>query len=201
MRFYRPPALARWLFPEAVFRIKTDEKRLCLTFDDGPHPDSTPQLLDILDSAGIKALFFCSGKAAEDFPELMNEIITRGHSVGNHGYLHLNGWITPLKRYCEDTDKASTVTSTVLFRPPYGRIGLRQYTRLKQKYRIIFWDLMVYDFDRSLGAERSLAMLNKRIRNGSIIVLHDTPDSTSRTFLKDFLEGSLAKGFIFNTIF
>lgn len=199
MRFYRPPAPVRRLFTAAKFRMETGEKRLCLTFDDGPHPVSTPQLLDILDSAKVKALFFCTGRAANKYPHLINDIRARGHIIGNHGYSHLNGWITSLKRYCDDVDKGSLFTSSELFRPPYGRIGFRQYIRLRKKYRIILWDLMAYDFDPDFSAERSLDILKSKIRCGSIIVLHDSQESNCRFYLQEFLQFQLKEGYSFIT--
>ena len=86
MRFFRPCFIAGWLYPEAIFRMKTDEKLLCLTFDDGPDPDSTPELLDLLERHNIKGIFFCDGRAAEKYPELIDLIISNGHLTGNHGY-------------------------------------------------------------------------------------------------------------------
>jgi peptidoglycan/xylan/chitin deacetylase (PgdA/CDA1 family) len=97
MRLFRPCFIAGWLYPEAIFRIRTTEKLLCLTFDDGPDPGSTPQLLDILDKYNIKSLFFCDGRAAEKYPDLIKRMISRGHIIGNHGYSHLDGWRTSLK--------------------------------------------------------------------------------------------------------
>jgi len=75
MRLFRPCFIAGWLYPDAIFRIRTTEKLLCLTFDDGPDPDSTHQLLDILDKHDIKVLFFCDGRAAEKYPDLIKRMI------------------------------------------------------------------------------------------------------------------------------
>lgn len=200
MRFFRPFFPASWLFPEALFRIKSPDKTAYLTFDDGPDPGSTPELLDILDSANIKAVFFCNGEAAEKYSELADEIKQRGHVIGNHGYSHLNGWKISAKEYCENAAKASHFTSTSLFRPPYGRLRISQYNHLKKTFKIVFWDIMCYDFDPGFGANRSLHVLKQKLRPGSIIVLHDTPDSTCRFFLKDFIETSIKIGYNFGTL-
>lgn len=193
----RPLFPAVWLFTEAIFRIISSEKTVCLTFDDGPDPESTPELLDILDTMNVKAIFFCSGTASEKYPELVSEIKRRGHIVGNHGYNHLNGWRTSVKEYCENTESASKYTSDSIFRPPYGRIRINQYRRLKKSFRIVFWDIMSYDYDIRFGAKRSLGLLNKKLRSGSIIVLHDTPTSTCKYFLKEFIETTAGKGYQF----
>lgn len=197
MRLFRPCFFTGWLYPDALFSLKRSEKSLCLTFDDGPDPGSTPELLDILNNYNIKALFFCNGRAAEKYPELINQIIINGHIVGNHGYSHLNGWTTSTGKYCDDINKASEFTSDKLFRPPYGRIRYSQFRRLRRQFRIIFWDVMPYDFDKSFGAERSLGVLNKKLRPGSIIVLHDNPLSASKIFLNEFLELSKDRGYRF----
>jgi peptidoglycan-N-acetylglucosamine deacetylase len=197
IHFFRPLFPAVWLFPEALFRIRNSKKTVCLTFDDGPDPESTPELLDILDTMNVKAIFFCSGIASEKYPELVSEIKQRGHIVGNHGYNHLNGWETSVREYCENVRRASEFTSDSIFRPPYGRIRIKQYRCLKKSYRIVLWDIMSYDHDIRFGAERSLGLLNKKLRSGSIIVLHDTPTSTCKYFLKKFIEAAAGKGYQF----
>jgi peptidoglycan/xylan/chitin deacetylase (PgdA/CDA1 family) len=197
MRLFRPYFFIRWLYPGALFRINTSEKILCLTFDDGPDPESTPELLDILNNYNIKAIFFCDGNAAEKYPELVQQTVRSGHIIGNHGYSHLSGWKTSAGKYCEDINRASEFTSDKLLRPPYGRIRFNQFRMLRRKFRIIFWDIMPYDFDINFGAGRSLAVLNNKLRPGSVIVLHDTPHSTMKYFIKDFIEISIKKGYRF----
>jgi peptidoglycan/xylan/chitin deacetylase (PgdA/CDA1 family) len=197
MRLYRPGFLAGWLYPEAIFRIKTTGKVLCLTFDDGPDPVSTPELLDILGKYQIRAIFFCSGSAAEKYPVLMNEMRNAGHLIGNHGYGHLNGWRTDSAEYINDVIKASFLTSDKIFRPPFGRLSIKQKKRLRGSYKIIFWDIMAYDFDITFGSDKSLRMLKNKIRPGSIIVLHDTASSCANAILEEFLTHSLKEGYIF----
>ena len=197
MRLFRPCFIAGWLYPEALFRIKTSEKLLCLTFDDGPDPGSSPKLLNILDNYGIKATFFCTGKAAEKYPELIDRIKSGGHLIGNHSYSHTDGWKVSAKRYIADTERGAKHTSARLFRPPYGRLRLTQYRRLKKSYKIVFWDIMSYDFDKSLKPEVSFNILLKKIRPGSVIVLHDKPVSSLITLLPFFIETAINRGYRF----
>src|SRR5665648_16016 len=110
MRLFRPCFIAGWLYPDAI-----------------------PQLLDILNKYEIKALFFCNGRASEKYPDLIKEMISKGHIIGNHGYNHLNGWITSLNRYVADIMLPASHTSSGLFRPPYGRLRFDpvSYTHLR----------------------------------------------------------------------
>lgn len=197
MRLFRPCFFARWFYPGALFRVKTTEKVLWLTFDDGPDPVSTPVLLNILGKHDVKALFFCSGRAAEKYPDLIGLIKTEGHIIGNHGYSHLNGWKASTVNYLTDIDRAAAETSSSFFRPPFGRLSLRQYWRLNRKYKCIFWDLMPYDFDCSFGHKNALQILKKKMRSGSIIVLHDNSKSTATLILDDFIIFAMNKGYRF----
>lgn len=200
MRFFRPGFLARWLYPEAIFRIRTAEKILYLTLDDGPDPVSTPQMLDILKTHDIKALFFCNGEAAEKYSDLMNQIREEGHLIGNHGYNHFDGWKTDSVKYINDVIRASNVTSDRIFRPPFGRLSNRQKKRLTESYKLLFWDIMAYDFDVTFGSEKSLKILKDKIRPGSIIVLHDTAASCANTIIAEFLAFAISSGYRFELI-
>ena len=200
MRLFRPVFPAGCLYPEAIFRIKTNEKVLYLTFDDGPDPLSTPSLLSILRKHNVHALFFCTGKAAEKYPGLMKQIREEGHIIGNHSYSHPDGFRTDTKNYLEDVMKASALTSDKIFRPPYGRIRLKQYALLKNQFRIVLWDVMAYDFDAGFGRERSMAVLKKKIRAGSVIVLHDSGGSTANALMEEFLAFAIEKGYRFEIL-
>lgn len=197
MRLFRPPFLAGLIYPEALFRMKTESREVCLSFDDGPDPEITPAILEILERYKIKAVFFCCGSEVVKYPGLAGQIISGGHVIGNHGFKHLNGWKTTCGEYINDVILASGSTSSDLFRPPYGALCPGQYRLLKKSFRIIFWDLMPYDFDTNFGAEKSLKILKKRIRPGSVIVLHNKSTSTVLEFLSDFLDFAFKEGYRF----
>jgi peptidoglycan/xylan/chitin deacetylase (PgdA/CDA1 family) len=197
MRLFRPFPVLRLVYPDAIFRVRTTSKELCLTFDDGPHHDTTPEILDILGSHNLKAAFFCDGREAEKFPGLVEHIVSKGHVIGNHGYDHLCGWKTNDSVYIENALRADKFTSSCLFRPPYGRIRQSQYRELKKKYKIVFWDLMPYDFDEKVSGKRAFNILKDKLRPGSIIVLHDKATSSCLSFLAEFIKYSERNGYKF----
>jgi len=197
MRLFRPGLPARLIYHKALFRLPVSEKVLCLTFDDGPDPESTPKIIDVLDSHEIKAMFFCNGQSAERYPELIALIRSKGHIIGNHGQQHLNGWDTSTAEYIENVKRASECTSSLLFRPPYGRMKHSQYQSLRKLFRIILWDIMPYDFDTRFGSDNSLEVLKRMTRRGSIIVLHDSQKSTVLSFLEKFIRHTSGQGYRF----
>jgi peptidoglycan/xylan/chitin deacetylase (PgdA/CDA1 family) len=196
-RFFRPPFPAKLLFPDAVFRIETTGKEICLTFDDGPDPLSTPSVLKCLAERGIKAVFFCTGYRAELYPSLMSDISHAGHLIGNHGYHHLNGWATSESEYIENVQRAGPLTSSSVFRPPYGKITFAQYNNLKNDYRIVFWDVMAYDFDERLDHDRKMKVLRRYSRNGSVVCLHDSVSAMSGSFLDEYTSEMRSMGYTF----
>ncbi len=197
MRLFRPFLMTSWLFPGALTKIRTGQKLVWLTFDDGPDPESTPHILDVLNSYHLSAAFFCKGNAAERYPGLMNDIRSGGHIVGNHGYSHIDGWSVSGKEYIADVERAVPFTSDTLFRPPYGHITPSQYRMLSKKFRIILWDIMPYDFDAALGPDDSLHILLSKMSCGSVIVLHDNKSSLAHRFLDEFIARSLDNRYSF----
>lgn len=150
------------------------KKRIYLTFDDGPTPEATPWVLDLLSKYQFKATFFCLGKNAKQYPNIIKEIIKHGHRLGNHGYEHLNGWTTKNKNYIENVEKGSEILKTKLYRPPYGKISPLQWIMLHKKYKIVFWHYLSKDY---LAIDKQINFLNKlksHTKNKRIIVFHDS---------------------------
>jgi peptidoglycan/xylan/chitin deacetylase (PgdA/CDA1 family) len=173
MYLIRPPSLLRRLFPGLIWTIPNEENRVFLTFDDGPDPEVTPWVLDTLAEFEAKATFFCLGKKVEKHPDLFERIKREGHAVGNHTYSHLDGWKTKNGKYFEDIERADVLIGSKLFRPPYGRIKPSQIKVLREKYKIIMWDVLSGDFDGRISSQQCLTNLSKFVKPGSIIVLHD----------------------------
>ena len=199
MRLFRPLFFLRLIWPGAIFRIRTAENLLSLTFDYGPDRETTPAVLDILSSHNVKAIFFCRGSAAEINHGLITRIKSEGHLVGNHGYRHLDGWKTNTQVYLRNFAAAAPFTSDTLLRPPWGRIRPGQFRELSGSYRIVFWDLMPYDFDSRLDGARVLEIMKRKIRPGSVIVLHDTATSSVLAFLDKFIRYAGSEGYNFTT--
>jgi len=168
------PALVQTIFPSAIWS-SSQEPRLRLTFDDGPHPESTPQLLDLLLKKNIKATFFCLGERLEKYPELHQMILQQGHQVGNHGYQHLSGWTTDYQTYISNAEQGAEISASTLYRPPYGRMTPRQYQYLKAQHKIVLWTSMPGDFDPTITKESVGSEVSIAFQQEGIIVLHDTP--------------------------
>lgn len=190
------------LYPSLVWNIRTNEKTIFLTFDDGPTPEITGRVLDLLKQYNAKATFFCLGKNVVAHPDIYQSIINQGHAVGNHSFNHLHGLKTDDALYFDDIQKCNEVVNSRLFRPPYGRIKFSQIRKLKQNYKIIMWHILSGDFDKNLTKEKSLSILVNNIRKDSIVVYHDSIKGSEKMFhtLPIILEQFSAKGFRFDAI-
>jgi peptidoglycan/xylan/chitin deacetylase (PgdA/CDA1 family) len=156
-----------------VWEVKTGEKVVYITFDDGPIPELTEQILHILSQYNAKATFFCVGENVLRYRETYEKIIEWGHSTGNHTHHHLKGWTTQFNDYLDDIREAGKVIDSTLFRPPYGLISYRQARALAKEYRVIMWSVLTRDFDPAVSREECLQAAIQGIRPGSIIVFHD----------------------------
>ena len=178
---YKTPRFLSWIFPKRVWAFSRKTSKVYLTFDDGPIPEVTPWVLQELDKFHAKATFFCIGDNVCKHPIIFNQIIKKGHRIGNHTQHHINGWKTSFEDYISDIalcDSALTTHQspiTNLFRPPYGRITTKQSKKLQQLgYQIIMWDVLTKDYDANISAKDALHNTIRAIRPGSIIVFHDS---------------------------
>ena len=168
------PPLFRLFFGNLTWRVKTKSKLIYLTFDDGPVPEVTPQVLDILDDFGWKATFFCVGDNVRKHPEVYQDVLNRGHSVGNHSFNHIRGYNYSVDDYVANVNKASEYINSKLFRPPHGRITFAQIKALEKAYDIVMWDVITYDYDRKKKPEQIMKTIRRYLRKGSIVVFHDS---------------------------
>jgi peptidoglycan-N-acetylglucosamine deacetylase len=168
------PFWLQWLYPSLIWHKSREEKSVYLTFDDGPIPVVTPFVLNTLKSFNAKATFFCIGDNVAKHPDIYEQVLADGHSVGNHTYNHLKGWNTPDGIYLENVAQCAGLVKSALFRPPYGRATRSQYAVLNTQYSIIMWDVLSGDFDASITPDKCLQNVVRNARNGSIIVFHDS---------------------------
>jgi peptidoglycan/xylan/chitin deacetylase (PgdA/CDA1 family) len=203
--FVKTPWLLTKLYPECMWEVKTSEKNIYLTFDDGPHPQATPYVLEELKKYGAKATFFCVGKNVKEYPGIYEQIISDGNKVGNHTFNHLNGWKTKDKKYLEDILQAANIIDSDLFRPPYGKITKFQIKALqgeKFKLKTIMWNVLSGDFDGKITPENCYLNVVNNAGPGSIIIFHDSLKALPRLqyALPRILEYFTGKGFQFKII-
>lgn len=184
---FQLPWWLRLFYKDAVWRKPSSARCVYLTFDDGPVPEVTPQVLDILDRYRVKATFFWVGENVARYPGLAREVVRRGHSVGNHTYNHLAGWGRPLGMYADNVLKAEKAMDDAgvkrehkLFRPPYGKAGLQKHDWLRQQgFTVVLWDIITHDYNpRYTPAQIERAVL-RYVRNGSVILFHDSIKASS----------------------
>ncbi|HHT60758.1 MAG TPA: polysaccharide deacetylase family protein [Bacteroidales bacterium] len=198
----QPPSFVR-LFWKGIWRMKrAGERTVYLTFDDGPCPTTTPQILEILRRYQLKATFFCVGDNVRKYPELFEQIKCEGHHVGNHTMHHLKGFGTSTETYCRDVAEANALIHSRLFRPPYGRVKPAQLKEIRKNYTVVMWDVITRDYNPKLSPEKIVRIVKKYARNGSIIVFHDSKKSSANTLsaLPQAIEALLVKGFSFSQL-
>jgi len=182
--FIQPPAIVRQFYPKRLWRMDPLEQSVYLTFDDGPHPEITPFVLEQLSKAGAKASFFCIGSRVAAFPSTYQQLLEQGHRVGNHTHQHLNAWRTNPQDYLKDIATASTLIDSNLFRPPYGKLPWHIAKQIpgiiKAPAKIVMWDILSGDFDQGLTSTACFEYCRNYIRPGSIIVLHDSEKAWDR---------------------
>lgn len=179
------------------------DKKIFLTFDDGPNPEITPWVLDFLKEKNIKATFFCVGENVQRYPDLFQRIKDEGHQVGNHTFKHLNGKKVSNADYFSSVELADALIQSKLFRPPYGRMRFSQAKYLrKQQYKIVMWSWLSYDFDLTFSDERILKKAQRRLRSGDIVVMHDNQKlaARQRVLLPRLIEVIQNKGLQFDVL-
>jgi peptidoglycan/xylan/chitin deacetylase (PgdA/CDA1 family) len=207
------PAVSSETAPKSVSPSKisysscsVDGPYVAMTFDDGPHPQHTPRLLDMLKQRGIKATFFVVGQNAAQYPEILKRIHAEGHELANHSYTH--PILNPLgeggiREQLDKTHQAvlgATGVTMKLLRPPYGALteNMRRWTHQTFGYRIALWDVDPLDW-KVRDAARVQSEILGHARAGSIILAHDIHKTTVDA-MPETLDGLVAKGFKFVTV-
>lgn len=174
----QPPTwFRRLMYQDSLWRLPSQPKCVYLTFDDGPTPQVTPWVLDLLSHYGIKATFFCVGDNVARNHSIFERVKAAGHRLGNHTMNHISALTYESKAYLANVEKANVLIQTDLFRPPHGWLRFGQASLLQKKYRMVMWDLVTRDYSKRLNADEVFENVKRYARNGSIITFHDQPKS------------------------
>ena len=197
----QPSLWLRWIYPDALWRMSPHERAVYLTFDDGPIPEVTPKVLEILRSYNIKAKFFMVGDNVRKYPEVYQQVKDEGHRIGNHTYNHIGGFRHGIRSYLNNVEKADKLLHTDLVRPPHGWLKWEQYFFLRKHYQLVMWDLVTRDYSRRINAYRVLWNVRHYARPGSIITFHDSLKSKEKLYyaLPRSIEWLRSQGYAFKT--
>ena len=221
----KTPLVVKKMFPNYIWNMPTTNKTLYLTFDDGPTPEITQWALNTLKTFNAKATFFCIGSNIEKHPDIFQIILNEGHGIGNHTHNHLKGWNTKTKTYLENVELCEAIFKTQilnskfqklqskvcklqtanckLYRPPYGQITPKQGKKLIAKgYKIVMWDVLSFDWDKTVSKADCLNNVISKATDGSIIVFHDSVKAAKNMqyALPKVLEHFNEKGYQFKAI-
>lgn len=177
------PGWLKCFFPREMVWDMPADNAVYITFDDGPHPAITPFVLGELHKYNAKATFFCVGNNVAKYPDVYQQTLAAGHSVGNHTYNHINGWEHTAGHYLKNIGQAAHHIHSRLFRPPYGRIKLSQYRKLVKSdtaWKLYMWDVLSGDFDTSISAQQCAENVLTHIQPGSVVVFHDSEKAWER---------------------
>ena len=176
MFLFRVPSLIQTLFGQRQWK-GDDLNCVYFTFDDGPDEGCTPWILDLLSKEKVPSTFFCLGSQIEKHPKLYNDIVIRGHAIGNHTYNHEKGSKTSTDTYISSVHKTDALMNSPLFRPPYGRLTKSQSVTLKQEgKKIIMWTWNSQDYNQNVSPE-SIVKKAALIRGGDILLFHSNSKS------------------------
>lgn len=204
MLIERPPICFRLTVPGGLFRRHEPghQHAVYLTFDDGPIPEVTPWVLDVLDRYGIKATFFMVGDNVRKHPDVYEEVVRRGHRIGNHTMHHVSGFRLTRRSYLRDVAEARQYIDSDLFRPPHGWLRPRQTWALHEQFRVVMFDLVTRDYSQWLRPQDVVRNVKLFARDGSVIVFHDSLKSWPRLqeALPQALEWLLEQGYEFRLL-
>lgn len=207
--FYKTPNFIKYLLPQVEWKVATNDKEIYLTFDDGPIPKLTEEILSILKDFDAKATFFCVGDNIWKHPEIFECVVTAEHAIGNHTQNHLKGWKTKSSDYLYNIEQCANYIApsydkpVKLFRPPYGQVSPRLASKISEAgYRIIMWDVLSKDYDARLSPEQIMKHTIDATDKGSIIVFHDNVKAQKNVLsvLPQYLKHFSDLGFKFPTL-
>lgn len=177
----RTHPLVHRLYPQLTWTTETEE--VAITFDDGPHPEITPWILELLSEVNITASFFMVGANVEKYPDIVQMVADHGHTIGGHTTHHLDLWKSSRSEYLQDAIFTQNLLNTKCFRPPYGRINKKTAKALlasPQIENIYMWSLLTADFDRKISPKQCFDLVKRKLKKGDIVVFHDSDKARER---------------------
>ncbi len=203
MKLYSAPFWIRAIYPKKlIWRVPTSRREVFLTFDDGPIPEVTTNVLAILRKYNVKATFFCVGENVLNNPEVYKQLIEEGHKTGNHTFHHVKAWKTAHSSYLSEVEQCNQLVKSNLFRPPHGQINRKIARELNKNYKVILWSVITGDYDKNLSGEQCLKNAVKFTRPGAIIVFHDSLKAFERLeyALPLYIEFCINEGYTFGIL-
>ena len=203
MRAYQIPFFLPFLYSNRLWFGPVSERKISLTFDDGPVPGITDWVLEELEKRGLKATFFMVGDNVRKHPALAQSVLAAGHQLGNHTYHHLSGWKTSTQTYLNDVASCDAILADTVgemprfFRPPYGWMSPGQAKGLVPSKKIVMWSLLSYDFDPVLSSEILIRECTSRTVPGTIVVFHDQQKTKAQLMrvLPQYLDFLVGEGY------
>ena len=203
MRAYQIPFFLPFLYSNRLWSGPASERKISLTFDDGPVTGITDWVLAELEKRGLKATFFMVGDNVRKHPALAQSVLEAGHQLGNHTYHHLSGWKTSTKTYLDDVASCDAILADTVgemprfFRPPYGWMSPGQAKGLVPAKKIVMWNLLSYDFDSDLSSEILIRECTSRTAPGTIVVFHDQQKTKAQLMrvLPQYLDFLVGEGY------
>jgi len=175
----------QWNFFLKSVNTLQSKKNILLTFDDGPHPHYTPQILNLLDIYKVKAIFFVIGEQAEKYPYLLKEIVDKGHIIGNHSYSHAKAFdLFSMGQLLADVQKANKaikscgITTPKYFRPPFGITNPRIAKLVKESgMKSVGWSFRSFDTTKQTNT-KIIQRIKSQVKGGDILLFHDRVERT-----------------------
>jgi peptidoglycan/xylan/chitin deacetylase (PgdA/CDA1 family) len=182
-----------------------DSDAVCLTFDDGPHPELTPRLLDVLAESGVRATFFMVGRSVERYPQVVRRILDERHAVGGHSFTHGDPRATSARDLAAEVDRTEELFEKIagrrsrLFRPPHGKLTPGKLWRLwRGGQSIVLWNVDPKDFECKSAGELRDRLDGATLHGGDVVLLHDTVPHAAQV-LPEIIRSARARGLGFTT--
>ena len=194
--------------PRRLFLVHgpVDGSSVCLTFDDGPHPENTPRVLDVLQAHNTPATFFVIGENVQQHPDLLRRIAAEGHAIGHHSFLHTDPDATSSRQLLAEIKQTNQLLENLigrkssLFRPPHGKLTAAKMLGLwRAGQKIILWNVDPKDFQSHSPEQLRQWFKSHPLSPGDIVLLHDKVEHLAE-ILPEVIQSTRRRGIHFTTV-